>query len=143
MRWMSFMHTQQQMRDRTKTVTRRIGWRNAKPGNRVLSVSKSQGRKRGEMPEFFGPIEFTMVHREPLNIITPDEVAAEGFPEMDPAQFIEMFCEHMRCRFDVVLNRIAFLFVCDECDEIGGVRVDGNGSWVCALCGAFNADTEF
>lgn len=131
------MHTQQQMRDRTKTVTRRLGWEFANPGDRVLSVSKSQGRKRGELPEIFGPIEFTMVHREPLNIIDADEVAAEGFPEMDPAQFIEMFCDHMRCRADVILTRLAFLFVCEDCNRIGGVRVDGRGAWVCALCGAF------
>ena len=135
------MHTQEQMRNRTKTVTRRLGWKNAKVG--VLAVSKSQGRKKGEQPDFFGTIEFTDVRREWLWPVPFLDVAREGFPGMDTEEFVVMFCKHMRCDRATFVTRIQFLFVCELCDGIGGVRVDGNGSWVCALCGACNADTEF
>lgn len=133
------MHTQQQMRNRTKTVTRRVGWNNAKVGDRVLAVSKSQGRKRGEQPELFGTIELTEVSREMLSDMDDEDVDREGFPHFTTDDFIDMFCKHMRCDSWTVVNRLAFLFVCDECDKIGGVRVDGNGAWVCALCGAFKS----
>lgn len=116
MRWMSYSMTQQQMRDRIKRQTRRLGWKTAKVGDRVLAVSKSQGRKKGELPEEFGVIVFVEVRREPLNFITANEVLLEGFEGMRPSQFVTMFCKHMGCRADDFVTVIRFKFE----DELTG-----------------------
>jgi len=47
MKNMSFMLTKPQMRARTKTVTRRLGWWLLKPGEIIMAVEKSRGRKKG------------------------------------------------------------------------------------------------
>ena len=46
MRNMSFMLTPDQILNRTKTVTRRLGWGGLKPGTIVRAVRKGQGLKR-------------------------------------------------------------------------------------------------
>lgn len=107
-RRMSFNLTQQQMRDGTKDVTRRLGWRFAKVGMRVLAVSKAQGLKKGEKPEIFGVLEFTEVDRRTLTPISRDEVTREGFPDLSPLQFVHAFREHMRCDSATRVTRIAF-----------------------------------
>src|SRR5690606_15137578 len=46
--------------------------------------------------------------------IYPDpraEVAREGFPEMSPEEFVEMFCEHSRCEPSEEVTRIGFKYV--------------------------------
>ncbi len=48
MRNMSFMLTTQQMQDRTKDVTRRVGWWFLKPGDVIMAVEKGMGLKKGE-----------------------------------------------------------------------------------------------
>ncbi len=45
---MSFRLTAEQMRARTKTVTRRLGWSSLKPGDIVQPVEKAQGLRKGE-----------------------------------------------------------------------------------------------
>jgi hypothetical protein len=105
---MAFSMTVQQMRDGTKDVTRRLGWKFAKPGMRFLAVSKSQGRRKGERPEVFGPKEATEVSRVPISPITQEEVKREGFPHLTPEQFVSMFCTHNGCTPDKVVTRIAF-----------------------------------
>lgn len=47
MRIMSFALTEQQLMDGTKTVTRRVGWANLKPGDRLTAVRKAMGLKKG------------------------------------------------------------------------------------------------
>ncbi len=137
MRWMSFALTQPQMRARTKSVTRRLGWRFARAGLETLAVSKSQGRKKGEKPEVFGVVRHIDIRREPLFSITPEDVVAEGFPHMTCAEFIAMFCEHNRCDEFIVLTRMEFEFRCENCKQYGTIRVDGMGSWLCASCGCW------
>lgn len=67
MRHMSFALTTEQVRARTKTVTRRVRWLFAKPGDIVQPVVKGQGLKKGETVEKIGaPIRFVSVRREPL-----------------------------------------------------------------------------
>jgi hypothetical protein len=64
---MSFALTTEQVRNRTKTVTRRVGWRFAKVGDVVQPVVKAQGLKKGEHPQpIGGPIRFVAVDRERL-----------------------------------------------------------------------------
>ena len=45
---MSFAITTSQVRDRSKTVTRRLGWRFLKRGDVVCAVVKNMGLKKGE-----------------------------------------------------------------------------------------------
>jgi len=94
MRNMSFALTTEQVRSRTKTVTRRLGWKFAKVGDLVQPVVKAQGLKKGETVEKIGgPIRFVSVRDEPLSAIDDCDVAREGFPGMSAADFCEMFCE--------------------------------------------------
>lgn len=114
MRNMSFALTTEQVRARTKTVTRRLGWKNAKPGDVVQPVVKGMGLKKGETVEKIGgPIRFISVRREPLNAITPLDVAREGFgvehwKRLDRIGFIEMFCDHNGGAPDQEVTRIEF-----------------------------------
>lgn len=111
MKRMSFMLTAQQMRDRTKTVTRRLGWKTLQPGTRLLAVERCQGIKPGQVVEIFGEIEVLRVNREQLGRMTYDDCIAEGFPELTPAKFVEMFCEHMGCTLMETVTRIEFRHV--------------------------------
>lgn len=152
MRRMSFALTGQAMVDRTKTVTRRLGWAFLLPlpkPVRVMATSKVMGLKPGEVPFDFGPIDVVSVRREPLRAITPSDVVAEGFPAMNPLEFVGMFCEHMACGPDVEVTRLEFVHV----DRAGrhaarcacGVEAftlarrpctDGTERSTCAACGA-------
>ena len=48
MRNISFSMTTEAVRRREKTVTRRLGWWNLKPGTVLQAVEKAQGLKKGE-----------------------------------------------------------------------------------------------
>lgn len=114
MRNMSFSITTRQFKERTKTVTRRLGWGFLKPGDVVCGVEKAMGLKKGETIVRLGPIEIVSNWPEPLNIITPAEMILEGFPEMSPDEFIRMFCRHMKVPPDKVVNRIAYKYLEEE-----------------------------
>lgn len=108
MRRGSFKHTGPQMRGRTKHETRRLTWLWAKPGIRVLAVSQCRGLRKGQSPEVFGVIEIVAVRRERLDAIDQAGVIAEGFPELTPAEFVAMFCRHMRCRPSTKVTAVRF-----------------------------------
>ena len=82
-RLMSVAHTEQAVRDRRKTVTRRLGWRFLKPGDRVTLCRKVMGRKAGEPLERICDVEIVDVRREPLCAMTDDDVAREGIAPFD------------------------------------------------------------
>lgn len=113
MRNMSFALTTDQIRDRSKTVTRRLGWRFAKVGDVAQPVVKSQGLKKGEtVQKIGGQIRFRMVTRETLQEgLSQSDVAREGFPHMTPREFIVMFCEHNGCTPQTEVTRIEFEYV--------------------------------
>ena len=117
MRLMSFALTTPQFRARTKSVTRRLGWRGAKPGDRVMGIEKGQGLKRGERVVRLGEIVLREVWREPLRDLLElpwlgeREVALEGFPGMTPEEFVAMFCKANDCTPDTEVTRIAFRYV--------------------------------
>ena len=90
-RLMSVAFTEDAVRARTKTVTRRKGWQNLRPGDRLTLCRKVMGRKPGEPLVRIVDVEVLDVRREPLDAITADEVALEGFPGMSPAEFITRF----------------------------------------------------
>jgi len=115
MRNMSFMLTTQQMYDKTKTVTRRIGWWYLKPGDVVMACEKCQGLKKGEKIKRIHPIKIVSVNKEPLEHIKlpffycpSEETAREGFPNLSAVEFVKMFRKEMKCKVYTVVNRIEF-----------------------------------
>lgn len=91
-RLMSVALTEAQVRARTKTVTRRAGWLMLSRGDHLTLCKKVQGRRKGEPLDRITDVEVISVRREPLHAITKAEVAAEGFPEWTPAEFVAFFC---------------------------------------------------
>lgn len=108
MRLMSFSLTTPQFLDGTKDITRRLGWASARPGDILGAVEKGMGLKKGEKVVRLGTIELLDVRREPLNIITADDVRREGFPDLSPREFVEMFRGHNGCTARTVITRIVF-----------------------------------
>jgi hypothetical protein len=109
---MSFALTTPQILAQTKTVTRRMGWATAKPGDIVQPIEKGQGLKKGETVTKIGPpIRFVQVSREILADITPQDVYREGFPRLTTREFIRMFKRHHGCRRSVVVTRIEFEYL--------------------------------
>ena len=110
MKSISFALTERQFLDGSKNVTRRLGWKTLKPGDRLRAVRKAMGLKRGEHPVVLGEIEVVSVHREPLLAITtrPGDCGREGFPEMTPLEFVAFFCREMRVGALHTVTRIKF-----------------------------------
>jgi hypothetical protein len=92
-RRMSFWLTRPQMYARTKTVTRRraVTWKGIKPGDRIIAIEKGQGLKKGEPQTVIHDIEVVSVRIERLDAITREDCILEGFPEMEPEDFVAMF----------------------------------------------------
>lgn len=147
MRRRSFYLTTEQIRRREKFVTRRFGWKNAKPGTQILAVSQL----RVKNPEFLAVIEDIDVRRERLweiyatgwedDGVTPilrplaeqyAETALEGFPDLDGQQFVAMLCKSTGLDDDDIdVTRIEFRYLgmpCDVCGDLDSnhhVRFDG------------------
>ncbi|MFI6368678.1 hypothetical protein ACIBG0_38850 [Nocardia sp. NPDC050630] len=111
-RLMSVSLTEDAVRARTKTVTRRMGWLNLTPGTRLTLCRKVMGRKRGEPLVKIVDVEVTAVRRERLDAITRDEVTAEGFPTTTPAEFVAFFCgSHKGCAPTSEITRIEWKYL--------------------------------
>lgn len=108
----SFALTTGQFRDKTKTVTRRVGWKFLKPGTILMGCEKVQGIKKGGLVRL-GLIEVVDVRREKLSLIDQDDVIKEGFPEMKPWDFIKMFVQHMNPSggTQAIVTRIEFKYL--------------------------------
>lgn len=122
MRNISFMLTRQQIRTRTKAVTRRIGWATLKTGDQLRGVEKGMGLKAGEKIVSLATIRVVGVRREPLAAMTTDlvygteECIKEGFGDDPrlcwPGEFVAFFCSsHRGCTPDTVVTRIEFEYV--------------------------------
>ena len=122
MRNISFMLTTGQIRGRTKTVTRRMGWAFAKVGVKLMAVEKSQGLGRGGKIVRLGPVRLIDVRREPLDALVADlaygyrETALEGFPAgsrySDPFKFVNWFCSsHRGCTPSTIITRLEFEYL--------------------------------
>jgi hypothetical protein len=110
---MSFMLTTKQIKNKTKTVTRRCGWWFLKPGDILNAAEKCQGIKKGEKINKICQIK--VVHTEPVFLFSiknmPEDCRKEGFPDLTPQQFIDFFCKEMKCTPQRVVNRIAFEYI--------------------------------
>ncbi len=133
MRLMSFRLTLGPFLSGDKDVTRRLGWTNLKPGEHFMGVKQAQGLLKGEKIQRIGECVCLRNEPEPLDEIvrypyrsplwarkiadgTPWrewrlETAREGFPDLTPEQFVEMFCEANKRQgvtSKTVVNRIEF-----------------------------------
>jgi hypothetical protein len=113
---MSFSLTIEQMRNRTKTVTRRNGWEFLKPGDIVNAVEKAMGLKKGEKIKRIGQIRIISTRFELLDKITQEDVVKEGFPDWTPREFITMYADHYGfiASSMILVNRIEF----EHCIEV-------------------------
>ena len=113
----SFAHTTEQFRNRTKTVTRRKGWKRLKAGDVLCGCVKCMGLRPGEKIERLGLIRVTDARRESLSRMATDysygrfEAACEGFPGWSGEQFVEMFCEEMGGPPDQEVTRIEYEYL--------------------------------
>ena len=110
---MSFQMTTDQYRNRTKTVTRRLGWWNLKPGEICNGVEKAQGLKKGEKMVVMGQHRIVSSQPEMLCTIDQNEVIREGFPGMTPKEFVAFFLEGHKCKNGALemVNRIEFEYL--------------------------------
>lgn len=113
---MSFMLTVDQIRNRTKTVTRRKGWQFLEAGDIVNACVKCMGLKPGEKIEKICQIRVVSVRRERLSSMLIGgygnyESTREGFPDMSGRQFVEMFCQHMGGPHNQQVTRIEFEYI--------------------------------
>ena len=108
---MSFAMTTSQIKNRSKTVTRRFGWYFLKAGDIVNAVEKSMGLKKGEKIKRIAQIRIINVRKEPLNSITQEDVVKEGFPDWTPQQFVDMLVNHYKVNPKSLVNRIEFEYI--------------------------------
>ena len=129
-RLMSVAFTEQAVRDRTKTVTRRKGWwedkngrRMVKPGDRLTLCRKVMGRKKGEPLERIVDVEVVSVIRTTLGMVrAPGELTKEGFPELEEwpgplrgaRKFVERYFEPQGLGWDDDVTRIEWRYIDDE-----------------------------
>lgn len=111
-RLMAVSLTEQQVRHRTKTVTRRVGWRMLRVGDRLTLCKKVMGRRRGEPLDRITDVEVTCIRLERLDAITPDDITAEGFPGMTVGEFVAFFCSsHRGCTPETEITRIQWRYI--------------------------------
>lgn len=112
MRHMSFALTTPQILARTKTVTRRVGWRSLQSGDLIQAIEKGQGLKKGAKVRKLAVLRIVDVRLEAIGEVTAREVILEGFPEMSRAQFIGMFmATHGLSFMSQNVTRIEFEYV--------------------------------
>lgn len=119
-RLMSVSLTEQAVIERRKTVTRRLGWKFLKPGDRLTLCRKVMGRKPGEPLVRLAEVEVIDVRRERLDRIGAygrAETAREGFDGWWPGRFVDFFTFHMGCTPDAEVTRIEWRYL--DIVEIG------------------------
>lgn len=113
-RLMSVALTEDAVRERRKTVTRRLGWRFLKSGDRLTLCRKVMGRKPGEPLVRLAEVEVVSVRRERLSEMRVSDLAAEGFPDWGWGRFAAFFCTNMRCEPDAVVTRIEWRYLDED-----------------------------
>lgn len=120
---MSFALTTAQFLNKTKDVTRRLGWDFLQPGDLLWAVKKAMGLRKGEKIKRLGLIEVVSVTVEPLDAITKEDVVREGFPKWSPEQFVDFFSSHNDVPPDTIVNRIEFRHLEREEDALEAEEV--------------------
>nr|VFK15039.1 MAG: Mu-like prophage protein gp16 [Candidatus Kentron sp. LPFa] len=99
--------TTQQVRDRTKTVTRRSGWRFVKAGDVLHLVEKT----RVTPLVTIATVRVIDARREPLSAITDEDVIREGFPQWTARQFIDFYRKTFHVPEDEEVTRIEWAYL--------------------------------
>lgn len=110
-RLMSVALTEDAVRARRKTVTRRVGWKFLKPGDTLTLCKKVMGRKKGEPLDRIAEVEVISVRRERLDAITRADVLREGFDNLGPLAFMVFFCQKMGVTPDTEITRIEWRYL--------------------------------
>lgn len=115
---MSVSRTADAVRDRSKTVTRRLGWLFLKPGDRLTLCRKVMGRKPGEPLDRLAEVEVISVRREPLSAITDADVEREGVDvalevagRTEAEAWASWFAWTMGCSVDDDVTRIEWRYL--------------------------------
>lgn len=108
---MSFALTTKQIMDRSKTVTRRLGWDFLKAGDILNACEKCQGLKKGEKIKRLCQIRVVRTEQVLLCDMLPLDCEKEGFPQLDKEAFISMFIKEMECHRASFVNRIEFEYI--------------------------------
>ena len=109
---MSFALTKEQIKNKTKTVTRRNRWDHLKPSDLIQPVEKCMGLKKGEKQILLGdPIRITSISVQRLYQITKADCVLEGLPDMSPEDFIAFYMAANKCDRDQTVNRIEFEYI--------------------------------
>jgi len=110
MRCMSFAATTEQIKNRTKTVTRRMGWKFLRRGDLIEAVAKYRGVRVADRQKL-ATIRVISARRQRLSYISPDDCEAEGFPNYSPGMFINLFCKMNKCKRGAWVTVIWFEYV--------------------------------
>lgn len=124
---MSFMLTTEQVRDRSKTVTRRLGWWNVKGGEILNACEQCQGIKRGEKINKLARIRVLNSCPTHLADISREDCKREGFPKLQPHEFVEMFCQHNKCLPSTTVNRIEFEYLDEAVPMLSNQSLNTDG----------------
>lgn len=116
---MSVSHTEDAVVAREKTVTRRLGWRFLKPGDRLCLVRKAMGRRAGEPLVRLAEGEVVSVRREPLEAMTHEDVREGGdylplvqdMGETYADAFVRWFSKAFGCAPDADVTRIEWRYL--------------------------------
>ena len=112
---MSFALTTKQVKQKTKTITRRQGWSFLKVDDLLQPVEKGMGLKKGEkVKKIGGLIRVVSIRKEPINKIRKPDVIKEGFPELTPKEFVQMYCKCNKVNEEDLCNRIVFEYITGE-----------------------------
>lgn len=130
-RLMSVAFTEDAVRERRKTVTRRAGWWETRDGRRILHhgdhlilCRKVMGRRKGEPLVRIAAVSVWDVRREPLDALWTGntdygarEMVAEGFPGLDPREFVRRyFTDAQGITPDEEVTRVEWRYLCSGRD---------------------------
>jgi hypothetical protein len=107
---MSVAETTDQVLDRSKIETRRLGWKFVKPGDVLTLVDRNP--RTGKPWQRLADVEVLRVTLySTLCFIDQASVIDEGFPDLTPEQFVEFFCRTFKCepRQEVTVIRWRYL----------------------------------
>lgn len=123
-RMMSVRFTEDAVRERRKTVTRRKGWWRrdgsplVTPGDELRLVRQSMGLRKGETVEEIARVRVVAISREPLRAILADvpvygrvEMLREGFPGLHPQEFIDRYFTPQGIRPEDDITRIQWEYL--------------------------------
>ena len=111
---MSVALTEDQVRNQSKDVTRRLGWKFIREGEVITLCRKVMGRRAGEPLVRICDVRIVSVRRERLSDITDADAAREGFPHFTGEDFVEFFTRSMRCHRDTLVTRIEWRYLPPE-----------------------------